>query len=266
MHNLSVEEITSYLGSLAKNDVEREMIASSAYRYAECLKYYLADLAVSEPRNVVEIGTGRGWVSLLVKHYFPHHSVTALDVHIEPQVRERLEAHGIHAVSECKFGSGKELPVESGRFDLCIFFEVLEHIIEDPRHVFREIARIIAPGGRLLFTTPNLAYLFSRILLLAGIQPQFFLTGLRHGRQMPRNHFREWTMRELDILLTDSGFAVTRSGYLYGHGGEGVARRKWYLRLAVSIFRLIVMAKPSFRGVIAMVGEKQPAASASRQK
>lgn len=264
MKSITTEYIRIYLESLAASDTEREMIASSAYRYAECLRYFAIDLDRAGAVSLVEIGTGRGWVSLLIRHFFPSLSVTAADVDIEVAVRERLERHGIRALTGCRFGGGGKLPIDSGSFDICVCFEVFEHIIEVPELVFAELSRITSSGGRLLFTTPNLAYLFSRVLLLFGIQPQFYLTGLRHGRRMPRNHFREWTLPELQILMSESGLLVERHGFLYGHGGEGVARRAWYLRLAVIAFRQLLRLKKSFRGVVAVVGLKRSPAEPTR--
>ena len=42
----------------------------------------------------------------------------------------------------------KELPFENDQFDSLIFSDVLEHL-PDPRIIWHEIARILAPGGKL---------------------------------------------------------------------------------------------------------------------
>lgn len=42
----------------------------------------------------------------------------------------------------------------SGKFDVAICCEAIEHIINDEK-LMRDIARCLAPGGRLLLTTPN---------------------------------------------------------------------------------------------------------------
>jgi len=46
------------------------------------------------------------------------------------------------------------LPFASGSFDVVTANMVLEHL-EQPRRVFEEIARVLAPGGRFIFVTPN---------------------------------------------------------------------------------------------------------------
>lgn len=43
---------------------------------------------------------------------------------------------------------------ESGRFDVIVSAEVIEHL-ENPRAVAREWRRLLKPGGEVLFSTPN---------------------------------------------------------------------------------------------------------------
>lgn len=46
------------------------------------------------------------------------------------------------------------LPFASGAFDLVTTNMVLEHL-EQPARVLREVARVLAPGGKFVFVTPN---------------------------------------------------------------------------------------------------------------
>lgn len=47
-----------------------------------------------------------------------------------------------------------ELPFPDGTFELVLSTEAVEHTT-DPRRAVRELARVVAPGGTLLLTTPN---------------------------------------------------------------------------------------------------------------
>lgn len=60
------------------------------------------------------------------------------------------------------------LPFACGLFDVVILTEVLEHL-ECHFRVLLESGRVLRPGGHLVFTTPNIYRLHSRL--------QFFLTG-----------------------------------------------------------------------------------------
>ena len=56
--------------------------------------------------------------------------------------------------SACVAGNARAMPLRSGAFDFVSCLEV-EHVA-DPVEVLREVARVLAPGGRCLLTTDNL--------------------------------------------------------------------------------------------------------------
>lgn len=51
-------------------------------------------------------------------------------------------------------GSVESIPFEANRFDFVSANMVLEHL-ENPDSAFAEIARVLAPGGKFVFVTPN---------------------------------------------------------------------------------------------------------------
>lgn len=53
------------------------------------------------------------------------------------------------------WGSGLELPFHSDIFDTVAAFQVLEHVPE-PGLMMGEMARVLAPGGRLIVTAPHI--------------------------------------------------------------------------------------------------------------
>jgi len=100
-------------------------------------------------------------------------SLTGLDV--EPLALEvaRRNVPGAAFVE----GSVFELPFADGSFDAVTMFEVLEHIpVGTEREAFAEIARVLAPGGALMLTTPSWT-LRSRLL-----DPAYLVAGHRHYR------------------------------------------------------------------------------------
>ena len=51
-------------------------------------------------------------------------------------------------------GDLNRLPFRDGSFNLVFSRSVLEHL-KEPRHTFRELARVLCPGGRVVAVTPN---------------------------------------------------------------------------------------------------------------
>lgn len=64
-------------------------------------------------------------------------------------------------------------PLETASADGVVSLEVIEHV-ENPRHFFREVARIVKPGGRVFITTPNQLSFASRLCLLIKGEFQWF--------------------------------------------------------------------------------------------
>ena len=58
------------------------------------------------------------------------------------------------------FGA-EAMPYEDGAFDIVTAWEVFEHL-ENPYAAMRDVKRMLAPGGYLLFSVPNLAHIQSR--------------------------------------------------------------------------------------------------------
>jgi SAM-dependent methyltransferase len=58
------------------------------------------------------------------------------------------------------------LPFADGAFDLAVALDVLEHVADDAA-ALRELARVIAPGGRLLVTVPQYRWLWGEHDVLA---------------------------------------------------------------------------------------------------
>lgn len=91
------------------------------------------------------------------------------------------------------------MPFADGSFDAAVSFQVIEHI-EDVGRYLAEIHRVLKPGGKVIFTTPN------RVIRIApGHAP------------WNQYHVREYDANELKVLLQPFFTAVEISG-LYGKG------------------------------------------------
>lgn len=101
---------------------------------------------------------------------------------------------------------------EDEYFSTVLCCELLEHLKEDPMHMMSEINRILKPGGHLVLTTPNIGSLRAIGAILEGYHPGFFPAYIRpseNGKEPEARHNREYTPKEIVLLLLDSGFEVT---------------------------------------------------------
>ena len=64
-------------------------------------------------------------------------------------------------------GHLSHLPFSGGSFDMVISRSVIEHL-DDPPAVFREFARVLRPGGKVILVTPNK---YDYVSLIAAITP-----------------------------------------------------------------------------------------------
>jgi glycosyltransferase involved in cell wall biosynthesis/SAM-dependent methyltransferase len=100
---------------------------------------------------------------------------------------------------------------ENEYFSTVLCCELIEHLREDPMHMMSEINRILKPGGHLVLTTPNIGSLRAIGAILEGYHPGFFPAYVRppaDGAEPEARHNREYTPKEIVLLLLDSGFEV----------------------------------------------------------
>lgn len=125
-------------------------------------------------------------------------------------------------VRECDVET-EPVPFADGTFDAVLFHELFEHLRIDLIATFGEVRRVLAAGGVLLLSTPNLrSFRGLRNLLLhgrahaasGGVYRQYEkLRTLGH-----MGHVREYTVREVADFLTRAGFEVDEVVYRGGHG------------------------------------------------
>lgn len=92
-------------------------------------------------------------------------------------------------------GSAMALPFMDEAFDVVAAFDVVEHCENDALAV-SELARVLAPGGRMLLSVPAYQWAWSDHDVRAG-------------------HHRRYTRPRLLRLVEDAGLAVTRSTYAF---------------------------------------------------
>ncbi|MBU1256696.1 methyltransferase domain-containing protein [Patescibacteria group bacterium] len=97
------------------------------------------------------------------------------------------------------------LPFKSEAFDCVFAGEIIEHIL-DTNSFLVEIHRVLKQKGNFIITTPNVASLARRIMLLLGLNP-YFETSFNHPSPNA-GHVRYYTKNSLKSLLEHHGFDV----------------------------------------------------------
>lgn len=145
---------------------------------SELLRAALSDHA-GTPRRVLDVGSADGpsvgWL---------HGS----DLHVTVDVDPRGLTPGRSACA-----SATALPFADGSFDVVGAFDVIEHCA--PEHVaVAELARVLAPGGRLLASVPAYTWAWSDHDVRAG-------------------HHRRYTRARIVRALEGAGLVVERASY-----------------------------------------------------
>jgi len=115
-------------------------------------RYHFA-LRWAAGRQVLDIACGEGYGSALLARRAAH--VTGVDVSL-PAIEHARAAYGALGNVDFREGSCTRIPVPDGSVELAVSFETLEHIAEQEAFL-EELARVLAPGGVLLLSSPNKA-------------------------------------------------------------------------------------------------------------
>lgn len=105
------------------------------------------------------------------------------------------------------------LPFPDGCADIVVSLEAIEHLL-DPDALLLEARRLLAPGGRLVLSTPRLDGGLVILSLAFGIQPPGVESssraryGNRLGAGRPSGHLHLFTRRALVEALAADGFVA----------------------------------------------------------
>jgi ubiquinone/menaquinone biosynthesis C-methylase UbiE len=118
-------------------------------------------------------------------------------------VRHPLLTHRVKAICG-------QLPFKDGSFDLVTANMVVEHVT-DPDSFLSDVSRVLRPGGRFLFVTPN--YLYPPLLaarLVPDAPKKRIVSFLEHRKEEDifPTHYRMNSPRAIEDHATKTGFQV----------------------------------------------------------
>jgi SAM-dependent methyltransferase len=125
-------------------------MADAAIAYEHLHRYaFVAPLGVG--KRVLDLASGEGYGSAFLAA--AAHQVIGIDLALDA-VRHARVAYAHVENATYLVGSILDIPLRDSSFDLVVCFEALEHVGDHDR-LFREVKRVLAPGGRFFVSTPN---------------------------------------------------------------------------------------------------------------
>lgn len=162
------------------------------YRNLRIAEYLVKRLPKSS--RVLDWGCGYGDTSFMLRSMRPDLDITLYDVLSSPPWEVLAKRVNLNKITD---SNEENLPFQTGYFDIVAGIGVLEHV-KDHNGSIEEIRRILKPGGKFyVFLYPNRSSYTERFQKMIG-NP---------------HHDKPLSMKELEKILIDSGFAIERKEY-----------------------------------------------------
>jgi demethylmenaquinone methyltransferase / 2-methoxy-6-polyprenyl-1,4-benzoquinol methylase len=166
-------------------------------------------IAVSEPKQVLDVATGTAGVAIALATQ-THTNVVGIDISeaMLDRGRRRVRAAGLADRVRLELGRAEELPFTGASFDAVSFTYLLRYV-DDPAATMAELVRALRPGGIMasldFFVPPNPAWraawwFYTRwVLPAAGLifgGPEWWRVGRFLGPNIT-NHYRRWPLQRI---------------------------------------------------------------------
>jgi 2-polyprenyl-3-methyl-5-hydroxy-6-metoxy-1,4-benzoquinol methylase len=165
---------------------------------------------VGGTKRVLDVGCATGYLASALVERGCTVSGIEYDETAAEEARPHLERLVVGDVEALDFADA----FGDDRFDVIVFGDVLEHL-RDPLAVLRSARRLLAAGGSVVASIPNIAHGSVRLALLAGrfdYQPLGLLddTHIRfYTRASIENLFHQADLVPIDVRRTTAGFFDT---------------------------------------------------------
>lgn len=148
-------------------------------------------------KRVLDIGCSYGHLAMALKE----RGCTVVGVELDPEAASEASTICERVI----VGDLDQLDLQSElrgeSFDVALFGDVIEHL-KSPQRLLTEIRTLLAPGGFIGVSVPNIAHASIRLMLMRG---EFSYSDLGI---LDDTHLRFFTKKSICDLLTGSGYIV----------------------------------------------------------
>lgn len=155
-------------------------------------------------KTLLDLGAGSGAFAQRAKTLGFH--VTAVDISsLQFKAKVQFKSADLN----------KRLPFRAQSFDVITAIELIEHL-ENPHSLFREVNRVLKPGGTFILTTPNLTHYWSKLHFL--FLNQFYQFDWANPKEIIRSfaHINPITLKELIFLANTNEMKIEKITYNRG--------------------------------------------------
>ena len=176
--------------------------------------------------NVLEIGCGNGVVLFHIANRCE--AVTGIEISENRCDVARRNLADLKTPVDIFQGNIEEgIDKPDGTYDLILWADVIEHVV-DVFAAMREVSRLLARGGTLITSTPNMAYIRYRLALLFGKFPGTSAKNegfaVRPGEMYDGGHLHYFTINTMKKLYRMNGIEPTQ---VLGFGNLGKLHDLW---------------------------------------
>jgi len=196
----------------------------------EIVKSMLPDVS---GKKILEIGAGTGRFSFLLAEMGAE--VTTLDISQEMLdiIKRKTESANLsEKISMIRADASQKIPFSDNSFDFCIAINTLSHIKDVPG-LFREVFRILKPGGIFLSNYPNLGSIYFPFGVVVNLRK----------KALRKNVFTKWySLVEIKELHKTNEFQIISTrGQIHFSLNTNNKCFLYFLQLTDKIFRKSIL-------------------------
>jgi SAM-dependent methyltransferase len=166
--------------------------------YFDCVRKEILPLIPKALDRVLELGCGTGHTLQYLKANGFCSWVAGVELFPEAAQQARTRV-------DCLFEGNveqMEIPIEPSSLDAILCLDVLEHL-SDPAEVVRRLHRLLAPGGFILASIPNVCHYTASLPLVVLGDWKYKPCGI-----LDKTHLRFFVRNTAAALMTSSGLEV----------------------------------------------------------